>query len=226
MFTWNVEEMKLMKSKYSMGTKSVYFCESEVSQEDKIAFVDKMQNGNLSYLIELRQKFDNDKINMPKGNLGDVRTVSLKAWIKRNDYKSLLDNIFLYGKINLLGCKRYIHSDSFLNYKGMYDTHNNLIDEMFHRQLLECERMEKKYFLEHDKYSILKQQFKDYVNKYHTTFNVKISFSSTGFIGVYDNDHISGTREITMDELILLNSKFAELENFINSISSEINIVY
>ena len=53
MFEWKVEDMALMnqKSGLFLGKEKIYNCESKVSREDKIAFVDSFQDGKLSYYI-------------------------------------------------------------------------------------------------------------------------------------------------------------------------------
>lgn len=159
MFEWNVEDMKLLNQKSSVmiGKEKIYNCESDVKREDKIMFVDKMQDNKLSYILALSEKFEKDKEDMPTDNWGDVKTVSLKAWIKRNDKRNLIDNSYQYGSIRFMGGRNI----QYINRKGGYDTYEDYVDEVFHRQLKECENLEHKYFLEHDEYSILKQKFRD-----------------------------------------------------------------
>ena len=50
MFEWNVEDIKLLNQKGNIiiGKEKIYNCESDVSREDKIEFVDKMRDGKLS----------------------------------------------------------------------------------------------------------------------------------------------------------------------------------
>lgn len=45
-----------------------------------------------------------------------------------------------------LGCERNIQS----NHKGDYDYYEDLVDEVFRRQLMKCEEEEMKYFHEHN----------------------------------------------------------------------------
>lgn len=52
MFEWKIEELKLYHQK---GV--IYDCEHTVSREDKIAFVDGLQDGKLSYILNLFEKF-------------------------------------------------------------------------------------------------------------------------------------------------------------------------
>ena len=225
MFEWKVEDMKLLNQKGGLyyGKEKIYSCEHELSREEKIAFVDSLQDGNLSYLLGLIEKFNDEKMALPKDNWGDVKTVSLKAWIKRNDTKSrwgILDRDYNYGTYHLLGTNRYITS----NRRGAYDTYEDLVDEMFHRQLRECEKREYKYFLEHDEYSILKRKFRE--KNRCTTFGVKIADCSDGKLYVYDNDDDYNRREITIEELKDLLSKYEQLDALVEKLTAETHITY
>lgn len=217
MFEWKVEEMALMKEK----NVAVYSCESSVSREDKIAFVDSMQDGKLSYLLSLIEKFNADKESLPKDSWGNIKTISIKAWIKRNDTKysqRLIDDWHQYGKYNLLGCKRHIQ----LNTKETYDYYEDLVDEVFHRQLMKCEEEEQKYFHEHDEYSILEKKFEEKQNQYTTTFGVEIWIESDG-VEVGDSDK---QRKLTIDELKELLSKYEQLDELVEKLTKETHIVY
>lgn len=220
MFEWNVEDMKLLNQKCNIfiGKEKIYNCENEVSREEKIKFVDKMKDGKLSYILNLAQKLERDKENMSVDQLGDVKTISLKAWIKRNDDKKLIDSTYKYGNIRFLA-KRNIQS---INLKYAYDTYDNYVDEIFHRQLKECEQMEHEYFLEHDEYSILKQKFRD--KKYCTAFGVHINIWSNGRICVCDKNE--NERDITIDELKYLLGKYDELDRLVEKITAQTNIKY
>lgn len=225
MFEWKVEDMKLLNQRGGIffGKEKIYGCEHKVSREDKIAFVDGLQDGALSYLLGLIEKFNADKENLPKDNWGCVKTVSLKAWIRRNDTKynrHIIDDEYHYGKYRLLGTSRYITND----YRGAYDTYEDLVDEMFHRQLKECEKRERKYFLEHDEYSILKSKFRN--KRYDTTFGVNISDCSDGKLYVYEADNYDNRREITMDELKDLLAKYEQLDSLVGKLTAETHIVY
>lgn len=230
MFEWKVEDMSLLNERSLMyiGREKIYNCESSTSREDKIAFVDSLQDNKLSYILSLIDKFNQDYDSLPKQKTyldkEEVKTVSLKAWIKRNDTKynrPLIDDSYHYGDYKLLGTTRNITN----NLKGSYDTYEDLVDELFHRQLKDCEKQEKTYFLEHDEYSILKKQLHEMLDKYHTTFGVNISYCSDGRVSIYSSDD-SKDREITIDECKQLLSKYDELASFIEKLTSETHIIY
>lgn len=225
MFEWKLEDMALLNQKGGVfiGKEKIYNCENKVSREDKIDFVDSKQKGILSYLLSLIEMFDKDKEGMPKDQWGEVKTVSLKAWIRRNDTKynrPIIDDHYHYGRYYILGMERWITS----NGKQHYDTYEDLVDELFHRQLKECEKEEYKYFLEHDEYSILKQKFRD--KNFSTTFGVRIGDCSDGKLYVYGNDSYEDRREITIEELKDLLSKYEQLEMLVEKLTAETNIVY
>lgn len=221
MFEWKIEELKLYHQKGGiiLGKEKIYDCEHTVSREDKIAFIDGLKDGKLSYILNLFEKFKEDEESLPKDKWGDVKTVSLKAWIKRNDTRKLIDNTYTHGNIRFIGGR----SITSVDIKSAYDTYDDYVDEVFHRQLKECENKEREYFLEHDEYSILKREF---LNKnYNTTFGVNITSWSSGKVCICD-DVTKEEREITIEELKYLLSRYKELDELVEKITKETHITY
>ena len=233
MFTWKVEELKLRNEncKTYVGKERIFNCESELTREEKIAFVDNMQNGKLSYILELVDKFNRDESTLSKDAYGNVKTVSLKAWINRNDtkyentdYTRIIDSWYNYGKIHFLGSERWITWNDFEDKKSYYDTYANYVDEIFHRQLKQCLKMENEYFRAHDEYEILKNKFRN--KNYPTTFGVNIRMRSNDCIYVYETEGERREREITIDELKYLLAKYDELDKLVEKITKETKIKY
>lgn len=227
MFEWKVEDMILLNQKGGvfLGKEKIYDCEYKVLREDKIAFVDSFQDGKLSYLLELIEKFNQDKENLSKDQWDNIKTVSLKAWIKKNDTKygrPIIDNDYRYGRYYILGMERFITYDG----KGSYDTYEDLVDELFHRQLKKCEDEERRYFLEHDEYSVLKSKLREYQDKYRTSFGVNLGTCSSGEVFIYEGEDFKTKREITMEELKELLSKFEQFDSLIGKLTEETHIVY
>lgn len=227
MFEWRVEEMALMNERghIFVGKEKIYGCETEVSREDKIAFVDSMQDGKLSYLLGLIEKFKQEESSLPH-NRYSVKTVSLKAWIKRNDKKykfPIIDCSYYHGQYTILGSKRYIWSES-KESKGSYDTYDDLVDECFHRQLKKCEDDERAYFASIDEYSILSERVINLSERFDTTFGVPLSMRGNGNITVESNDGGEG-RKITLAELRFLILQYEKLEAFVSVLTSETQIV-
>lgn len=224
MFKWKIEDMALLneKGRIFIGDKRVYRPENTTSREDKIAFVDSMQDGKLSYLLNLIAKFKQDYKTMPKDEFGNVKARSLQAWIARNDTRGIIDNSYYHrGKFFMMGSTRYIE----FNRKGDYDLHEDLVDEMFHRQLQRCEDHERQYFQEHDEYSILAKKFVEYQRRYGTTFGTIISHWSDGKLTVRDETH-KQERPLTMDELKELIAKYEQIDALVAKLTAETNITY
>lgn len=225
MFTWKVEDMALMneRGRIIIGSERIYGAESKTSREEKILFVDSFNECKLSYLLGLIEKFKEDSKTMPKDTYGNVKTVSLKAWIKKNDTKyprPVLDTDYHYGQYYILGTKRNI----LYNHKGQFDLYDDLVDEMFHRQLKECERKEMEYFAEHDEGSILRAELVKKHEKFRTTFGVRLGFSGSRGVKFYDGK--GRERDLTIAELKELIGKYEELEAYIAKLTAETHIEY
>ena len=224
MFTWKVEDMALLNERGRMfiGNQRVYGAEHKTSREDKIAFVDFMQDGKLSYLIDISKKARALSTIMPKDQYGNVRPQSLCAWIKRADARGIINNDKYHrGRYYLLGTYRYIQ----FNRKGDYDMYDDLVDEMFHRQLQRCEEMERQYFLEHDGHSILAKKCVEYERRYGTTFGVIVAHWNDGRLTVIDEEH-KRERELTEDELREMIGKYEQIDALVEKLTAETNIVY
>lgn len=214
MFEWKVEEMKLMVSdaKYGYRTK-IYHVEDELTREEKIQFVDSLHDGKLSYLLNIVEKYKEEKDTLSKNKYGTVNTNSLKAWIRKNDPLGLIDKEYSHGKIYYT--HRYISN---LNFKHSYEAYEDFVDQVFHEQLRYCEKLERKYWEEHDEYSILKKEFKN--KKHCINFGIPISMWSSGKICV--GDEYNEEQEITIEELKYLLSKYEELDKIIEEMTKEV----
>lgn len=219
MFEWKVEELRLLndKSTEKENGRRIYSFERGVSKEDKIEFIDKMNDGKLSYILDLVEKFENEKENLPKDSYGNVKTVSLKAWLKRNDTKNLIDKTHRHGMITFFVSRDIQH----INTIRVWDNFENYIDEIFNRQLNDCEVLEEKYFLDHDEYSILKGKWRNYLSKYNTSFGIYILHTGEDMY-IRNKEDSQLYREITMDELKYLISKYEELDKMVEKFGKEV----
>lgn len=226
MFTWKVEDMALMneRGRILIGNERIYGAESNVSREEKILFVDSFNECKLSYLLDLIEKFKEDSKTMPKDSYGNVKTVSLKAWIGRNDTKyprPILSTDYHHGQYYLLGCKRNI----LYNNKGMFDHYDDLVDELFHRQLKKCEEMEREYFAKHDELSILRKTFMEKYEKYRTTFGVQVAICSNSVLKVL-GEKPREERELSIEEIKELIGKYEQIDALVAKLTAETNIEY
>ena len=230
MFKWDVKEMALLKEFKENNGKAIDYifkCELKLSREEKIAFVDERYDGKLSYILGLVDKFNAEKDGLPKDSLGYIKTTSLKAWINRNDtkygksdYRRIIDDC---GKVYFVNCNRWITDNMGKTYY-YYDTHEDYVDEIFHRVLYILKDEEKKYFEQHDEYEILKSKFRNDRN-FSTTFGVHIGICSDGNIYVYDKED-NDKRPITIDELKLLLAMDEKLKAYEQELCKQVNIEF
>lgn len=223
MVEWKVEEMKFRKYGFSD-------LEISTNREDKIEFVDRFCDGKFSYLLSLIERFKDDYDTLPHDNFGYVKTVSLMAWIKRNDVKydrPIIDDWYKYGEFNVAGVRGNINrtkEDYELIRYGNRNQYTDIVDFAFRNTLEKCLKEEERYFRNTDEYCILKQKFRQ--RHYNTTFGVPITELNDGNIYISKEDDYHVMREITIDELRLLLSKYEELDALVSKIEDKINIEY
>ena len=227
MFEWKVEDMALRatnrKDRYGKSHHKIFPCEETLSREDKIEFVDRMNDGKLSYILALAEKWNADKGDLPQTQFGSVHANSVKKWIRINDTRKILNSDDV--TYHLLGFTGSLYT----NKTSYYACWDDAVDELFHRQLMECLHAENAYFREHDEYEILKTKLREYSGKHNTNFGVYLSFSGGcgGKICVCKNSTDYKTdREITIEELKILIDKYERLEAYIAELTAETNITY
>ena len=71
MFEWYVQVMELMneKSNIYINNEKIYNAENKLSREEKIEFLDKMNDDKISYMLKLADKFQEDKDKLSKEKL-------------------------------------------------------------------------------------------------------------------------------------------------------------
>ena len=225
MFTWNVSEGKLMnemKAKYFRGR---FLAQDTTSVEDKIAFVDLMKSGKATTAIELIKKYKSDiesgviKCDVSTFN-GKPRpkTVSLKAWLKKNSNPTLCDSDYDYGKLRLTrGRAMYIQ-----NMDNDVETKiKNLIDDMFGDVLFDCAREESEYYWAHDPLEIAKRKvkenpFTDYVCDLAYCSNGVICFSSD-----YDKFGWKDAPELSLEDCNRILEACDKIERYAKEVRQE-----
>jgi len=220
MFKWKVEDMKLLEiEKTSRGMELLVI---NTSTEDKIEFVNRMNDNKLDKIFEAERKYREDLESgvIKTDSQGKPKTVSFKPWIKRNGYDDIISD-FVYdwgsklGKITLLRCNRHIWS---LDSPCGSDTFVTLVDELFCRQLQFCISEETKYFLNTDEKSVLERKVKDFISTYGT-LNFNISWG--GSISIVSKE-TGKSRHATLEDLKFMNEKYCKLEEFISKLDCSI----
>lgn len=226
MFEWYVQVMKLMneKSNIYINNEKIYKAENELSREEKIEFLDKMNDDKISYMLKLADKFQEDKDKLSKDEYGFYKNASLRAWLKKNDYRNIVDTSKPYiGSITLVGydsfgCgRRNIQN---INLQARDDCRKDFVDELFHRQLKECEKQEKQYFAEYDDYKILSRKVSDYMYKYNISFGKEIWQRGNRLF--FKDIQSYCERDLTMDELKVLEAAFEKIKDTMDEITKSL----
>lgn len=232
-YKWNVEDMQLMNEKCNVfiGIEKIYDDENKLSREEKIEFLDKMNDDKISYMLKLADKFQEDKDKLSKDKYGYCKDASLRAWLKKNDYRDIVDTSKTFiGSITL------VDYDSFgygrrniqnINLKATRDSYEDFVDELFHRQLKECEKQEKQYFNkyyyykhEHDEYRILSKKVSDYMYKYDISFGKEIWHSGDRLF--FKDNQSCLERDLTLDELKVLEAAFEKIKDTMDEIKKSL----
>lgn len=165
--------MKEVQNWFANG-KMVYEIENNLTEEEKIAMIDAMKDGVATYLLSLIKKWESEKETLPQNQFGGVKTVSEKAWIKRNDPRGIIDKEYNLGHYNLFGtsfktlsmtCPSTHHGYS-LTYTGQ-----SVVHQWFHDLCRSLYHEEKKYFEENDPKEIKLKKVKELGERYHVYFD-------------------------------------------------------
>lgn len=212
------EDLKFynMKSNVSYGNTKIYNIENELSFEEKIAFIDEVKNGIASYLYNILTKWEKEKDSLPKDKWENVKTVSKKAWIKKNDPRKIINNIYDYGSYSLFGTKYKLMSttcpDSEFG-KTLPYTGNNVVHQWYHDLCINLQNEEARYLKEIDPFQIKVSKVKDFGERYHILFNNKKI-----------NDIVWNNRaDITDEELDIVIAAYEKIDNYVNQITKEVN---
>lgn len=219
MFTWNVEELKLRKVHIFYGNEPHFSAEDTTSREDMIRFLDDMNDGMMSYILDVIEKFKAEEDMLPKDKWNNVKTVSLKAWLKKNDPRNAFDRDYRYGRYRFMGTERYINSD--VNHPGPYDSQGDLVKECFHRQLKVCRYKEDAYFAEHDPHTIALNRVREYLEKYGTSFGINLGISSKEIVTDCRQwgNNSKYTPQLTLEQCNFFIKKYEALEKVIAELS-------
>lgn len=180
---YKVEELKLMnmgktrvhrQNSYLRGGLNVFDIELPMSMEEKIAFIDKMKDGVATYMLNLLEKWEKEKDSLPKDQYGHPKTVSKKAWIRRNDDREIIDIKYNIGTYYLFGTKFMKMSltcpETEFGYSLEY-TGGHIVHQWFHDLLKKLEQKEREYFRTHDPFQIKLGKLREYGDRYRITFD-------------------------------------------------------
>ena len=210
-FIWNIEDYALKNDYDKQGSSfEIFTVESQVSREDKIAFIDSQTHKQMSELLRLYDQFQKEKDHIRKEADGEYKSSSLKNWYIKNARYLDWDQYFF---------KFYFPFDRTiydLMRKGPYDKYEDIVDEAFHKLLLELRGDEEAYYTTHHEYDTLKNKLLD--------SNI---FPLIGLQCWSDEDGIGIEKDyrkvkFTIEELRYLNNACDKLEGKIKNASAKI----
>jgi len=153
---------------------TLFEVEKTMTLDEKIAFMDGLNDGIASYLINLFTKWEDDKDTLPKDQHGNPKTVSKQAWLRRNDDRQYITITHKFGTYYLFGtffkCMTTTCPTTDYGYDMVY-TDKHVAHQWFHDFLKQLHRAEREYFKEHDPVSIKIKHLKDVGNFYRTVFD-------------------------------------------------------
>ena len=180
---YKVEDLRFYNMKTSIkyisnfrintGECKIFEIEDQLTENEKIKFIDELKDGVASYLLNILQKWEVEKDNLPKDNWDNVKTVSKKAWIKRIDKRKIIDIEYKVGKYYLFGTEfkdmSIICPTTEYSYRMAY-TGEGIINQWFHDLCNLLYKEEQKYFQEHDNFQIKLSKLKELGNKHNIVF--------------------------------------------------------
>jgi len=184
---YKIEDLAFYKMKKSIkfvsnaatqnGKFGIFEIENQLGIDDKIKLLDEVRDGIGTYMLDLLNKWEIDSQTLPKEQFWDtVKTVSKKAWLKRNDPRVFVNDNRKVGRYFLLGtsygalstiCPTTEHGFN------MAYTGENIVNQWFHDLCVYLYEAEARYFKEHDSYQIKIQGLRDLSSQYRTCFDSK-----------------------------------------------------
>jgi hypothetical protein len=173
----NMKKCRVVKSRPAFGKMEIYEVEKEISLEDKIKIIDIFEENTATYLLDIITKWNKEEKSMPKDRWDNPKTVSVKAWIKRNDIKKKIDNDYTIGSYYLFGTKFKsldIECPSTEHNFNMEYTGEHVANQWFHDLCKKLNKKELEWFKENDPKQIKINKVKALGDSYRIGFNCKL----------------------------------------------------
>ena len=180
---YKIEDLVLYKEKQEAPKKSVFDLEHKLTQAEKAEFIDKYylwrnkNTGMATYMLNLIDKFNAEKDAMPKDQYGGVKTVSLKAWLKKNDTLGVVYNSYSYGHYYFVGSEFTSLSKTPTPLWGRgnpyYGQEGKVVDYWLHDLLNELYKKEVAWYKDHNTLNQKVRQIKKYCDLYGS-FGIKL----------------------------------------------------
>lgn len=223
MYYYKMEEHRLAKE--VRDPKHPVFQDMTItSRDDKIAFVDERNDGILTYLLDLWERWTDDVDSLKKDKWGNVQTNSLRAWLRKNDDRKIFNReICNYGFGYFMGTRRWIYdlNDGIHKGNACGDMYTDLVDELFYRTLVKCYKEEVADQEAHDPYIIASRRVLDYMDKYRCyPFSGNVGWTSGHKVIITSETDSRDYREACMSELETMIVNFEGLEQYVSQMAT------
>lgn len=218
MFRWNKEELRFKNIKAEpFGTLRKAFEDfaTSVSYQDKFEFLDMGHDYKLTEIKRIVDLYRASRDDLKYDSYGSVKTVSLKAWIKRNDTTHIFDIEYSVGRTKGFYPAAYLQDLALVNdIKGVGDRFENWVNNLFVETCYKLRTEEINYFNATDPYEVAKSALRRYSERYSTTFNKHLGFCSDGNIFVYEDSECEDVKKhtISINEISEMLEKYQLLE--------------
>jgi len=146
---------------YNMDEHDMFLLNSKLTLEDKIAFIDRIEDNFATKMLSLMKIWVNEKDTLPQ-HYGSPKTVSKRAWIKRNTQDF---DIRISDKMSF-----YFRSKEFSILSNMEDNITT-IHKCFSVLCEKLKNEERYYFKAHNSFYIKLERIKEYHNEYGSLCN-------------------------------------------------------
>lgn len=202
----------LFHRNYNYQEKDIIFkIETELTQDEKLAFIDLITDGAGSQLLQLMEKWESEKVDLPQDRHGNVKTVSKKAWHKRSVPSSKWfsinnESIYKYWFIGHSYAGFDNECQSGLSYGGKHIVH-----QWFHDLAYNLKREEIKHYRDNSPF----YQKLERIQKYGEHFGL--------FDSQVINDIVWNRKEdVTEEQLDYYIEQYEKLESLYNIIKNNL----
>lgn len=205
--------------------------ESELTPEEKLEFLDSLEDGSVSKKLGLLEKFSKDVSSFTTTQYGALTVRAIKKWVAENNSEGLIKLRSARSNewtITVQGEEIKLDRRIF---DGSFKDRNAYINRFFNAYLLRRESNEKWYMSEHSEENKIAETFD------HDTWNYSLLYKTISAFGMstrlardeYDRAYIEGRKKneqdevtfikLTPDELAVLRKKTEEVEAFMKSLA-------
>ena len=238
---YNVSDLKYFNEKKESSIKIsrgrfIYDDETRLTEKEKIDFIDthyrlRGHEGAATYMLNLMDKYNEEKDSLKKDSWGYVKGNSLKAWLKRNDPWGIVDDHYHYGNYSFAGHEyadfgsktpRPIWGSS--ESTPYYGEEGRIVDLWFHDVLDGLCIEEERYFHDHDPMIQKTKRIKEYCGKYGDFGLEKFAMVGWNGASVLDKEWCRTFNHIppTENELDKMLEIYKEVDDLMTSKADEI----